>query len=285
MSKDTNFSAFTLNIRKNIFEFHRPVVMGILNLTPDSFYDGGRYTDIDSALLRATQLLADGADILDLGAASSRPGATLPSTEVEIERLLPVITQIRRHHPDAIISVDTCNAQTADAAISAGADIINDISGGTFDPQMFPTIAERQVPYILMHTTGRPDDMQENCSYSDIIQDLILFFSSRLNQLYSLGVKDVVIDPGFGFGKTLDQNFELLNRLSELTSAFVEPLLVGVSRKSMIYRTLSVTPDLSLNGTTVINTQALLSGARILRVHDARPAREAISLLFREAVV
>ena len=259
--------------------------MGILNLTPDSFYDGGRYTDIDSALLRATQLLADGADILDLGAASSRPGATLPSTEVEIERLLPVITQIRCHHPDAIISVDTCNAQTADAAISAGADIINDISGGTFDPQMFPTIAARHVPYILMHTTGRPDDMQENCSYSDIIQDLILFFSSRLNQLYSLGVKDVVIDPGFGFGKTLDQNFELLNRLSELTSAFVEPLLVGVSRKSMIYRTLSVTPDLSLNGTTVINTQALLSGARILRVHDARPAREAISLLFRDAVV
>ena len=253
--------------------------MGILNIGSDSFYDGGRYSSLDKALSHAERLLSDGADILDIGATSSKPGNRLANASDEISRLSPVIKGIRSRFPDSIISVDTYLSQTAAAAIVAGADIINDISGGLLDNQMFSTVALLQVPYIMMHTTGRPDEMQLKCDYDDIIQDLSLFFSSRLDQLYRLGVKDVWIDPGFGFGKTLEQNYELLDRLDELTSAFREPLLVGVSRKSMIYRKLDITPQDALNGTTVINTKALMRGARILRVHDPKPALETIKLL------
>ena len=253
--------------------------MGILNIGSDSFYDGGRYSSLDKALSHAERLLSDGADILDIGATSSKPGNRLANASDEISRLSPVIKGIRSRFPDSIISVDTYLSQTAAASIDAGADIINDISGGLLDNQMFSTVALLQVPYIMMHTTGRPDEMQLKCEYDDIIQDLSLFFSSRLDQLYRLGVKDVWIDPGFGFGKTLEQNYELLDRLDELTSAFREPLLVGVSRKSMIYRKLDITPQDALNGTTVINTKALMRGARILRVHDPKPALETIKLL------
>ena len=279
MSKDTKFSSFTICVHKKLVSFDRPAVMGILNIGSDSFYDGGRYSSLDNALSHAERLLSDGADILDIGATSSKPGNRLADANDEISRLTPVIKGIRSRFPDSIISVDTYLSQTAAASIDAGADIINDISGGLLDQQMFSTVARLQVPYIMMHTTGRPDEMQLKCEYDDIIQDLSLFFSSRLDQLYRLGVKDVWIDPGFGFGKTLEQNYELLDRLDELTSAFREPLLVGVSRKSMIYRKLDITPQDALNGTTVINTKALLRGARILRVHDPKPALETIKLL------
>lgn len=279
MSKDTKFSSFTICVHKKLVSFDRPAVMGILNIGSDSFYDGGRYSSLDNALPQAERLLSDGADILDIGATSSKPGNRLADANDEISRLTPVIKGIRSRFPDSIISVDTYLSQTAAASIDAGADIINDISGGLLDQQMFSTVARLQVPYIMMHTTGRPDEMQLKCEYDDIIQDLSLFFSSRLDQLYRLGVKDVWIDPGFGFGKTLEQNYELLDRLDELTSAFREPLLVGVSRKSMIYRKLDISPQDALNGTTVINTKALMRGARILRVHDPKPALETIKLL------
>ena len=279
MSKDTKFSSFTICVHKKLVSFDRPAVMGILNIGSDSFYDGGRYSSLDNALSHAERLLSDGADILDIGATSSKPGNRLANASDEISRLSPVIKGIRSRFPDSIISVDTYLSQTAAASIDAGADIINDISGGLLDNQMFSTVARLQVPYIMMHTTGRPDEMQLKCEYDDIIQDLSLFFSSRLDQLYRLGVKDVWIDPGFGFGKTLEQNYELLDRLDELTSLFREPLLVGVSRKSMIYRKLDITPQDALNGTTVINTKALMRGARILRVHDPKPALETIKLL------
>lgn len=279
MSKDSIFSPFSLCVHKKLVTFDRPAVMGILNIGNDSFYDGGRYTSVDKALSQAAKLLSDGADIIDIGATSSKPGNRLADANDEISRLSPVIREIRRRFPDAIISVDTYLAASAAASIDCGADIINDISGGLLDEQMFSTVARLQAPYIMMHTTGRPDEMQLKCEYNDIIQDLCLFFSSRLDRLYRLGVKDVWIDPGFGFGKTLEQNYELLDRLDELTSSFREPLLVGVSRKSMIYRKLGITPEEALNGTTVINTKALLRGAKILRVHDPKPALEAINLL------
>jgi len=280
MGKDIKFKTFTFCTRGHLVSFERPAVMGILNITDDSFYDGGRHNTLESASEHAEQLLADGADIIDIGAASSRPGATLPTTDVEIGRLVPVIRHIREAHPEALISVDTCFPDTSQAVIDAGADIINDISGGQFDDRMFDTVAKLQVPYILMHTTAPPDEMQQICEYNDIVQDLCIYLSERLNHLYELGVKDVWIDPGFGFGKTVQQNHELLDRMDELTEIFREPMLVGLSRKSMIYKPLSITPDQALNGTTVLNTKALMRGASILRVHDPKEAREAIHLLY-----
>lgn len=280
MSKDTNFSAFSLCVHKKVVTFNRPVVMGILNISPDSFYDGGRYATLDDATTRAKQLVADGADIIDIGASSSKPGSPIADASDESKRLQPVIGRIRTLFPDIIISVDTYLADTAAVAIESGADIINDISGGMFDERMFETIARLQVPYILMHTSGKPAEMQQRCEYNDIVQDLCLYFSEWLNRLYSLGVKDVWIDPGFGFGKTVEQNYELLDRLDELTSIFREPLLAALSRKSMIYRKLGITPDESLSGTIALNTKALLRGARIVRVHDPKPAVEIIKLLF-----
>lgn len=281
MSKDTKFSAFTLCVHKKLVSFDRPAVMGILNIGDDSFYDGGRYSSVDKAAAHAEKLIADGADIIDIGATSSKPGNRLADANDEIARLKPVIERIRKTLPDAIISVDTYLAESATAAIDCGADIINDISGGQLDDRMFETVARLQVPYILMHTSGRPDEMQSKCDYGDIVQDLCLYLSHRLNQLYSLGVKDVWIDPGFGFGKTIEQNYELLDRLDELSSAFREPLLVGLSRKSMIYRKLGITPLDALNGTSVLNTKALMKGARILRVHDPKPALESVKLLYK----
>ena len=277
MSKDTKFSAFYYSTRKKLVACDRPLVMGILNVTDNSFYDGGRHNSPDKALSHAGSLLADGADIIDIGASS---GIRLPSPAEEMERLLPTVALVRQSYPDAIISVDTCFSQTARAAVDHGADIINDISGGQWDTRMFETVAELQVPYILMHTTGQPDIMQHHCDYTDIVQDLCLYFSERLERLYSMGVKDVWIDPGFGFGKTVEQNFELLDRLGELTSVFREPILVGLSRKSMIYKTLGTTPDGALAGTIALDTKALLLGASILRVHDPKPAADTVKLLF-----
>lgn len=273
------FNPFSISIQGRIVTFERPAVMGILNITPDSFYDGGRYSEADNMLRRAHELLADGADIIDLGAASSRPGAQLPPPEVEASRLKEAITLIRKELPDAILSVDTCYSLPAQIAIEAGADIINDISGGQFDSQMFQTVASLQVPYILMHNRGLPGEMQQMTGYNDIIDDLTKYFSQKLDTLYRLGVKDIWIDPGFGFAKTVEENYELLERLEELTSLFREPLLTALSRKSMIYKKLGTTPEDALYGTVALDAIALTKGSRLLRVHDPKPAIETIQLL------
>jgi len=275
-----DFKPFTVNIRGRLVTFSRPAVMGILNITPDSFYDGGRHNSPDAMLAHTRWLLDEGADIIDLGAASSRPGAQLLPPDLEARRLEEAVRLLRGEYPDAILSVDTCYALPARAAIEAGADIINDISGGSFDEKMFPTVAELQVPYILMHNRALPAEMQQHTGYTDIVDDLAKYFSARLDTLYRLGVKDIILDPGFGFAKTVGENHELLHRLDELTSLFREPLLTALSRKSMIYKPLGITPDDALAGTIALDTVALLRGSRLLRVHDPRPALETIKLLF-----
>lgn len=280
MTKRQEFEPFSITVRGRLVTFRRPAVMGILNITPDSFYDGGRYGDADAMLAQAQRLLAEGADIIDVGAASSRPGAELPPPEVEAQRLREAVSLIRSELPEAIVSVDTCYSLPARTAVEAGADIVNDISGGQFDEAMFRTVAELQVPYILMHNRGLPGVMQQMTGYDDIVGDLTRYFSERLDTLYRLGVKDVWIDPGFGFAKSVEENYELLHRLDELTALFREPLLTALSRKSMIYKRLGTTPDEALTGTVALDAIALEKGSRLLRVHDPRPATETIRLLF-----
>lgn len=274
-----NFTPFSITVHGKLVTFERPAVMGILNITPDSFYDGGRHTTPDAFLAHARQLLADGADIIDIGASSSRPGAQLIPPDEEARRLVEAVTLIRKEHPDAILSVDTCYSLPARKAIEAGADIINDISGGMFDDQMFTTVAALQVPYILMHNRALPSEMQQHTGYDDIVDDLTKYFSSKLDTLYRLGVKDIWIDPGFGFAKSVEENYELLHRLDELTSLFREPLLTALSRKSMIYKPLGITPDDALDGTIALDAVALEKGSRLLRVHDPKPALQSIRLL------
>ncbi len=280
MMKQPEFTPFSITVRGRLVTFRRPAVMGILNITADSFYDGGRYRDADAMLAQARRLLAEGADIVDVGAASSRPGAALPPPEVEAQRLKEAVGLIRSELPEAILSVDTCYSLPARTAVEAGADMVNDIGGGQFDEQMFPTIAELQVPYILMHNRALPEVMQQMTGYDDIVADLTRYFSERLDALYRLGVKDVWIDPGFGFAKSVEENYELLHRLDELTSLFREPLLTALSRKSMIYKRLGTTPDEALTGTVALDAIALEKGSRLLRVHDPRPAAETVKLLF-----
>lgn len=280
MTTEPAFEPFSITVGGRLVEFRRPAVMGILNITPDSFYDGGRHQAPADMLAHAHRLLDDGADIIDLGAASSRPGAALPHPDDEAARLTEAIRLLRTELPDAILSVDTCWAAPARAAIEAGADIINDISGGQFDEEMFPTVASLQIPYLMMHTRGLPGEMQQLAGYDDIINDLTQYFSARLDTLYRLGVKDIWLDPGFGFAKSLDDNYILLDRLHELTTLFRQPLVAALSRKSMIYKRLGCTPDDALHGTVALDAIALLKGARILRVHDPRPALDTIKLLF-----
>lgn len=282
ISKGNIFSSFSLRCGKNIVEFDRPCVMGILNVTPDSFYDGGSHVDDDSIIRHAHWLIDEGADIIDVGAVSSRPGAILLPPDEEAARLRSVVSMLRRELPaDTIISVDTCYSRPAEAAVEAGADIINDISGGQFDEEMFPTVARLKVPYVLSHTRGLPSEMQTLTDYDDLMREIQFFFSERLEMLYRLGVADVLLDPGFGFAKTTDQNYELMAHLCDITTTFRQPVLVGVSRKSMIYKVLGITPQESLNGTTVLNTIALLQGAKMLRVHDPREARQTIEMVGR----
>ncbi|MBR1517042.1 MAG: dihydropteroate synthase [Bacteroidales bacterium] len=279
MNKSTFFSPFSLNCRKNIISYDRPSVMGILNVTPDSFFDGGTHTTPEAYLSHARHLLDEGADILDVGVVSSRPGAHLLEPDVEAQRLSAVMRLLRSELPDdTILSVDTCYSRPAAAAVEAGADIINDISGGQFDPQMFATVASLRVPYVLSHTRGLPSQMQQLAHYDDLLRDLQHYFSEKLDTLYRLGVADVILDPGFGFAKTQQHNYLLLRHLDQLCTTFTEPVLVGISRKRMIYNALDTTPQQALNGTTVLNTAALMQGARMLRVHDPRQAREAITL-------
>ena len=254
--------------------------MGILNITADSFYDGGRYNSDEAMVRRAGELLDEGADIIDIGASSSRPGAMLLTPEAEAERLRHAVGLVRKELPQAVISVDTCYSLPARAAVSAGADMVNDIGGGQLDAAMFDTVAELQVPYLMMHMRGTPQTMQQMTGYDDIIGELAHYFSERLDRLYRLGVKDVWLDPGFGFAKTMEENHELLRRIGELTGLFREPMVAALSRKSMIYKKLDTTPEASLEGTVALNALALDRGCRVVRVHDPRPAKETIKLIY-----
>lgn len=278
----TTFKDFSIVSRGRLTEFGRPVVMGILNVTDDSFYDGGRHREPEAMLCHAHWLMDEGADMIDIGASSSRPGAVLLPPDVEARRLAEAVRLVRQELPEALVSVDTCYSLPARAAVEAGADIVNDIGGGDTDPTMFQTVADLQVPYILMHGAAEHLAGQKAESRSpegDIVDLVARYLSERLDTLYRLGVKDVWIDPGFGFGKTLEQNHSLLRRLDELTTLFREPLLAGLSRKRMVYQPLGLTPDEALDGTVALDAIALDRGARILRVHDPRPAAQTIKLL------
>ncbi len=256
-----------------------PVVMGILNVTPDSFYDGGKYTCRSAILQRASQIVDEGAAIIDLGAYSTRPGARDISAVEEYERMAPAVALLREKFPDTVLSIDTFRAEVAQKIVEEfGACIINDISGGTMDADMFVTVADLGVPYIMMHIQGTPQTMQNNPKYNNLMEDISRFFTQRIEQLKKMGVEDIIIDPGFGFGKTLDDNYEIVSKLHEFQQ-FNVPLLAGLSRKSMIYKFLGGSPDTSLNGTSVLNAMCLERGANILRVHDVKQAVECIKLV------
>lgn len=272
---------FSIVSRGRLHAFRRPAVAGILNVTTDSFYDGGRYGTADAIVQRAQEIVAQGADMIDIGAASSRPGAVLPPPEEEAARLAEAVRLVRAALPEALISVDTCYALPARKAVEAGADMVNDIGGGEVDPQMFATVAELQVPYILMHGGKEHLAGAKRMDDGDPVDEVVRFFSSRLDALYRMGVKDVWLDPGFGFAKDTEQNFAILDRLDELTELFREPLYIGLSRKRMIYNTLGTTADEAFNGTVALDALALDRGAAALRVHDVRPAVETVSLLYR----
>ena len=269
----------SLNVNGRLLDLSTPQVMGILNVTPDSFYAGSRSRTEAEIAARACQILDEGASIIDIGAYSSRSNAEHISPEEEMQRLRTGLEILNRNHPDAIISVDTFRAEVARQCVEEyGAAIINDISAGEMDEQMFPTVARLNVPYIMMHMQGTPQNMQKEPHYENLLKEVFMYFARKVRQLRDLGMKDIILDPGFGFGKTLEHNYELMAHLEEF-GIFELPLLVGVSRKSMIYRLFGATPQEALNGTTVLDTVALMMGADILRVHDVREAVEAVRLI------
>ena len=270
---------YSLNAGGKLIELERPIVMGILNATPDSFYNASRMEGEKEIAHRALQIISEGGDIIDVGAYSTRPGADEVTLEEEMNRLRYALDIVTKVAPEAIISVDTFRADVAKMCVEeCGAHIINDISGGTMDRRMFRTVAHLGVPYVLTHIQGTPQTMQQQCQYEDLIADIMLYFSQRVNDLRALGAKDIILDPGFGFGKTLAQNYELMQHLDDF-SEFGLPLLVGVSRKSMIHQLLGVTPAESLTGTIALQTVALTKGANIIRAHDVREAVESISIV------
>ena len=269
----------SLNVNGRLLDLSTPQVMGILNVTPDSFYAGSRSRTEAEIAARACQILDEGASIIDISAYSSRPNAEHISPEEEMQRLRTGLEILNRNHPDAIISVDTFRAEVARQCVEEyGVAIINDISAGEMDEQMFPTVARLNVPYIMMHMQGTPQNMQKEPHYENLLKEVFMYFARKVRQLRDLGMKDIILDPGFGFGKTLEHNYELMAHLEEF-GIFELPLLVGVSRKSMIYRLFGATPQEALNGTTVLDTVALMKGADILRVHDVREAVEAVRLI------
>lgn len=271
----------TLNLRGKLYSLREPKIMGILNVTPDSFYAESRTSDEEHIAARVQQLMDDGADMIDIGGYSSRSGADDVSPEEEMNRLRRGLRVVRRLYPEVPISVDTFRADVARMCVEEeGADIINDISGGMMDRQMFRTVARLGVPYILMHMQGTPDTMQQAPHYDNLRREVMLYFAERIDRLCQMGAKDIIVDPGFGFGKTLEHNYELFHHLDDF-NLFNLPLLVGISRKSMIYKLLGGTPQTSLNGTTVLNTIALMKGAHILRVHDVKEAVEAKRIVMK----
>lgn len=268
----------SINIKGKLHYFHNPWVMGIVNVTPDSFYAESRTFDSQSIYNRIADLIEQGADAIDIGGYSSRPGAADVSAQEEYSRLASALEIIRKHFPDTIVSIDTFRADVARKCVSDWqADIINDISGGIADPEMWNTVAELKVPYILMHMRGTPKTMQSLCDYSDVTADVIKDLAAKIDKMRQLGIADIIIDPGFGFAKTLEQNYTLMSELQEFKRLDM-PLLVGISHKSMIYKALDIKPENALNGTTVLNTIALSKGADILRVHDVKEAKEAVKI-------
>lgn len=254
--------------------------MGILNITTDSFYDGGKYNTIDQQLLQVEKMLNEGVDIIDIGASSTRPGAKLSNPNDEIETLLPLIETILKKFKDIVVSIDTYHSKVAEACIKNGVHIINDISGGTIDAKMMSTVAKnKNIPYVIMHLKGVPENMQQHCNYKNLIVEITDYFLKKISIAKQAGIVDLIIDVGFGFGKNIEQNFELLNRLNELKLLGNFPILSGLSRKSLIWKTLNIKPDEALNGTTVLNTIALLKDSNILRVHDVTAAKQTIALL------
>lgn len=268
----------TINCKGKLVDLSTPKVMGILNITPDSFYDGGKYKDEKSILLQVEKMLDEGATFIDVGAYSSRPGAAHVNEEEELKRIIPITELLITNFPDIYLSIDTFRSEVAKQCIEAGAAMINDISGGQLDKQMIPTIGKLKVPYIMMHMKGTVQTMQQHTQYDDLIKEMNYYFSERIAEAKKHQIIDVIIDPGFGFSKTLEQNYELLSNL-ELLNMFEKPMLVGVSRKSMIYKLLNTSPQEALNGTSAINTIALQKGAKILRVHDVKEAMECIAII------
>lgn len=278
LHKNTFFSSQkSINCCGKLLILEKPVIMGILNITPDSFYDGGKYSAINNIIEHTKIMIDEGAAIIDIGAVSTKPGAKTVSLSEEKKRLLPVVKLLLKEIPEIIISIDTFRSEIAKAAIEEGACIINDISAGQFDEKMFTTIAKLQVPYIIMHIQGTPENMQVAPHYKNVVQEVLYYFSEKINQLVQLGVNDIIIDPGFGFGKTVEHNYDLLNHLDFFRTLNL-PILAGVSRKSMINKVLGTKPKSALNGTTVLNTMALMKGANILRVHDVKEAVETVKL-------
>jgi dihydropteroate synthase len=268
----------TINCNSRLIDLNLPKVMGILNVTPNSFYDGGKHNEINSIIHQVDKMLSEGADFIDIGAYSSKPSAEFVSEEEEIKRLVPIIKELVVNFPTIILSVDTFRANVARVAVEHGAGIINDISAGLLDEKMLETVADLKVPYIMMHMRGNPQTMQSLTNYEDIVKEMIFYFSERIQKARSFGISDLIIDPGFGFAKTLEQNYEVLHKM-ELFSMLELPLLAGISRKSMIYKVLENSPQEALNGTSVLNTIAIQKGAKILRVHDVKEAVECIKLV------
>ena len=270
----------SINLNGRLLSLKSPVIMGILNATPDSFYAGSRQATEAAIAQRIETILTEGGTIVDIGGYSSRPDAAEVTEADEWQRIEPALKRMQKDYPDVPVSVDTFRATSARRAVEEyGVALINDISGGMLDAQMFETVASLQVPYILMHMRGTPQTMQQHTDYDDLMEEIMLYFAQKVRTLRQLGVNDVILDPGFGFAKTLEQNYELMRSLAEFSLHFETPLLVGISRKSMIYKLLNTTPENSLNGTTVLNTYALLNGADILRVHDVKAAAEAIEIV------
>lgn len=268
---------YTLNCKGKLLTIDKPIVMGIINATPDSFYEGHLPKGIDGILALAEKMINDGADILDVGGQSTRPGSERINADEELKRVLPVIDSIKQKHPGIIISIDTYHSKVATEAVATGASIVNDISGGTMDAEMISIVAALKVPYVCMHIKGTPDNMQENAQYENVAKEVLDFFIAKTDECKRAGINDVIIDPGFGFAKTITHNFQLLKNLSIL-KILDKPILAGLSRKSIIYKTLGTTAAEALNGTTAMNTMALMNGATILRVHDVKEAKEAIAL-------
>ena len=268
----------TINCKGHLIDLSSPKVMGILNITPDSFYDGGKYNSEKAIIKHVEQMLLEGATFIDIGAYSSKPGADFVSEDEELARILPIITRVLKEFPEALLSIDTFRSRVAKECIQMGAALINDISAGKLDDTMLNTVADLHVPYIMMHMRGTPQTMQKQTVYNNLVKDILFYFSERIAAARQIGIVDMIIDPGFGFAKTLEQNFELLNQL-ELFNMLELPLLVGLSRKSMIYKTLQNSASEALNGTTALNTIALQKGANILRVHDVKEAIETIKLV------
>jgi len=268
----------SMNCNGKLIDLSSPKVMGVLNITPDSFFDGGKYKNETAIISQVKKMLGEGATFIDIGAYSSRPGAKHISVKEELERILPVIKLLINEFPDILISIDTFRSEVAKSCINSGACIVNDISGGAIDTSMFNTVAELQVPYIIMHMQGTPQNMQKNPIYKNVVKDVLYYFSKKIKELRSLGMNDIIADPGFGFGKTTEHNYKLLNNL-DLFKNLEIPTLVGLSRKSMLYKPLKLTAEKALNATTSANTIALLNGANILRVHDVKEAVEAVKIV------